>query len=195
MGCNTSSPTTTIDQKSYLVKGRKLGSRGWRKTKFEHRYNVLKQVADGKTEVYMVSKVFPDRVEVNSDDASPDLGVLVMQVMDLSSATPPIRRYMENDMLRMKEFSHKNSECTAIGINETIPHKVYTAVLNVFDVHMETTKLALVTELCLGEDLDSVLPCSESLTRSVISQILEGVHYMHSKGHFGHELTTANSEF
>ena len=68
------------------------------------------------------------------------------------------------------------------------------AVLNIFDVHIEDDKIAFVTELCIGGDLESTVPCKEAVAKSIMKQIVEGVGHMHANGHFGHDLSTDNSK-
>lgn len=113
MGCSNSLPSVIDHRPPFLLteQDKKFyGSNAVIRSKFKHRYNVIKKVSEGLTKVYMVTKVFPDRVELSADDSRPDLGVLVMQVIDLTAATPQIRSSMETEIVRMQQLHHRNSK-------------------------------------------------------------------------------------
>jgi hypothetical protein len=54
--------------------------------------------------------------------------------------------------------------------------------------------VAMVTDLCTGGDLRHQTPCPEEMARTILSQLLSAVSYLHhEKSFYGHDLTTDHS--
>jgi serine/threonine protein kinase len=64
----------------------------------------------------------------------------------------------------------------------------------VFDATRKDGTISTVTEMCTGQHLDATTPYPEVRVRTIITQLLSALTYMHRRGLFHNNLTTENSK-
>lgn len=160
---------------------------------FNKDYKVLKKISNntanekGKkkkkssvSSIYMVTPRSSRPVRSSLPTKTNDM-LLLMQCIDLNSVAHERRKQMRHEVQALKRIRHDN-------------------ILQVLDVYQTTDTVILVTELCLGGDLSTRLnsvggtkPIAEHRANQIISQILDAVLYLESKGISNHSLSTENS--
>lgn len=170
---------------------------------FRRDYRIVKRITPERksiSTIYMVTpktarnttdaKKVPEQPHDNNHNHQhPDPCLYILQTIDMNSVTPNRRNRMRQEILNLTNLQHTHIlRVVAVYTGDNIPTEHHAPPSPAYS----SNTISIVTELVSGGDLASRVPVHEARARTIMTQILQAVLYLHQRGIHTHHLTTGN---